>query len=214
MQREAGKAKKACPRKTQTRSVHFFRPLCLKDGVQKVVKVACDARQYQQSEVYLWVSIPDLCPQCLKGKLKKHGYYRRNVAGPGRNEVIRISVARLLCLFCWLTTSLLPSFAQPYRLVDTLRLEDHAVKGEDPKEPWLGLLRIYLRKIQAFLPRLFDWLRIHFIRPPPATRRDARSMIRWLVELRGSLSSATEHLINHLNICIFNRYKCHQRSLD
>ena len=123
--------------------------------MQKIVEVACDARQYRQSEAYLWVTIPEVCPQCLKGRLKKHGYYWRNVAGPDRNEVIRIAVARLLCLLCALTTSLLPSFAQPYRLVNTERLENHALKGEDPADPWLGLLRIYLRRIQAFLPRLY-----------------------------------------------------------
>ena len=123
--------------------------------MQQVVTVECDARQYQQSEGHLWVPLPEICPQCLEGVLIKHGTYKRNVAGPERNEVIRIKVRRLLCLLCWLTTSLLPSFAQPYRLVNTQRLEDHALEGEDPKEPWLGLLRIYLCKIQAFLPRLY-----------------------------------------------------------
>lgn len=181
--------------------------------MQRVVEFGGDVRQYHENDGHLWVPIPDTCPQCLEGILRGHGTYERNVSGPGRTEVLRIKIRRLLCLFCWLTTSLLPNFAQPYRLVNTDRIETHAVKGADPVEPWLGLLLIYLRKIQAFLPLLCERLRIHKVRPPPQARQDARLMIRWLVELRGSLGSATEHLVNHLSICIFNKYKCHQRSL-
>jgi hypothetical protein len=56
---------------------------------------------------------PDHCPQCeAKQPLAGHGFYRRTLADPAFDGVIR--VRRYLCRLCKRTVSLLPQFALPW----------------------------------------------------------------------------------------------------
>lgn len=182
--------------------------------MQWIVEFEGSPEEYQSREAFRFICYPEICGQCEKGRLVRHAYYERNVTGPERLEVVRIKVLRLLCLACLLTTSCLPSFAQPYRLVATERLERYAgaEPGEMRDDPRESLLRSYLRRIQGFLREFFKYSGSYFGRPPPRVRSEARALIAWLVELRGSLATATEQLVNRLKICLFGRYKCHQKN--
>jgi hypothetical protein len=55
---------------------------------------------------------PEKCPQCLKGQMDSHGFYRRTVSDVEWNGEIR--VRRYLCQACRRTVSLLPDFVLPY----------------------------------------------------------------------------------------------------
>lgn len=181
--------------------------------MQVAVEFRGGVEEYQRKEGFRFITRPSLCGHC-EGPLEPLGYYWRNVSGSRRYEVFRIRIMRLICGVCRLTTSCLPSFAQPYRLVATEQLERHALakEGAAQDDPWLSLLKIYLRVISRFLGEFFKRIGNYFGRPPPEARRDGRALVAWLTKLRGSLATATEQLINHLGTCLFGAYRCHKKN--
>jgi len=74
-----------------------------------------DASEYQKQGKGF--KFPDLagkiCPQCVDGFLRKHGYYKRYLITIGFIGLILIR--RYICDACGKTVSLLPSFAHPRR---------------------------------------------------------------------------------------------------
>jgi len=84
-------------------------------AMQKLFHAECSAEDYQAQDKDF--PFPDmtgeLCPQCMKAYLKKHGFYKRYLilllfAG-------MILIRRYICKECGRTVSLLPSFAHPGR---------------------------------------------------------------------------------------------------
>ena len=60
----------------------------------------------------------ELCPQCKKEYLRKHGFYNRYLIDIGFEG--RIIIRRYYCRCCHKTVSLLPSFCHPKRTYSTL----------------------------------------------------------------------------------------------
>jgi len=76
--------------------------------------------EYARDGAHRKVARPDDCPICGKlGEMRAHGYYSRSVSAPGKIRLLLIQIRRFLCRACRRTTSMLPDFAQPYRLVAT-----------------------------------------------------------------------------------------------
>ena len=78
---------------------------------------------------------PDGCAICGKsGGMRPHGFYRRSVTIPGPIMCLLIQIRRFLCFFCRRTTSMLPDFAQPYRLVATDTVNEYLAGSRDGAE--------------------------------------------------------------------------------
>jgi len=72
---------------------------------------------YANGSFHQTIEPPNECPHCKnRGAFSALGYYSRNVTNMERG-VLRILVRRFRCVVCRRTVSILPSFAQPYRLV-------------------------------------------------------------------------------------------------
>lgn len=67
------------------------------------------------------MSAPARCLGCGHSKLHRHGFYGRDVIEGGRPW--RIIIPRFLCVRCFRTSSCLPSFALPYRLLATATIQ-------------------------------------------------------------------------------------------
>jgi hypothetical protein len=83
--------------------------------MQQIFDAGCSAESYaSQGRSF---SFPDLtthlCPQCLRDRLRKHGYYERYLILKVFEGTIL--VRRYICKECGHTVSLLPSFAHPGR---------------------------------------------------------------------------------------------------
>jgi hypothetical protein len=106
---------------------------------------------------HLKVDCPETCPNCLQTCcLCKNGFYERSVSAGERPKVIPIliKVRRFVCRMCRLTTSMLPDFAQPHRLVGTDSV-DQFLSGERSGGVvlvWTHLLESYLVRFEAKLP--------------------------------------------------------------
>jgi len=88
--------------------------------LQKIFDAGCSPELYQaQGKKYDFPDMTrELCPQCRKVYLKKHGYYGRyliTISFEGK-----IIIRRYYCPCCKKTVSLLPSFCHPMRVYSIL----------------------------------------------------------------------------------------------
>src|SRR4051812_20436348 len=99
---------------------------------------------YAKLSIQRTIKPPCECPRCgAEEALQSLGYYSRNVTNAHRG-VLRIFVRRFRCRNCHSTASVLPSFAQPYRLVLNQTIGDF-FNGSLPSTSlsWLPLLKQY-----------------------------------------------------------------------
>ena len=107
--------------------------------------------EYARDSAQRKVHRPEECPICGKmGAMRAHGYYSRSVTGPRRIRSILIWIRRFLCLACRLTTSMLPDFAQPYRLVATDTVDKYFSGSRNSADVnvWLEHLGRYQQRIE------------------------------------------------------------------
>ena len=87
--------------------------------MQKMFNAGCVAEEYQkQGKTFPFPDLAgELCPHCMKDRLKKHGFYKRYLI------LLRFAgmllIRRYICKECGRTVSLLPSFAHPGRAYGT-----------------------------------------------------------------------------------------------
>ena len=116
-------------------------------------------------------------------------------------------------MYCKITVSCLPCFAQPYRLVNHTTLEAF-VKGQhqqrDVQAQWDLLLR-YLRRFAEWRPELIKIIGNHFGRASP--KEEATAFWRRAVATCGSTSKLTVLLVEEFHTTCFSTYRCHQASL-
>jgi hypothetical protein len=159
----------------------------------------CSPAQYQiQGKSF---DFPDYsctaCPQCNKGILKKHGFYKRQLVTIGFDGTIIIR--RLCCTVCFKTVSLLPSFCHPKRTYGILAifgiLEEFYVKTcavclavsnfymATGVEFSRQLLFQYRRRIKKNLNNLIMAITaIYNLRAPPVTEKtNAKEKVRQLL---------------------------------
>lgn len=91
--------------------------------MQIIVRVKCSPEEYLGEQMQTSMSRPKLCPNCGQtGMLVALGYYERWVAGIGAAD-LRLLIRRFRCRACGRSVSVLPDFAQPYRLIRNTVIE-------------------------------------------------------------------------------------------
>ena len=179
-------------------------------AVQIIVRVKWTPEDYLVAQRHCSMSRPLRCPNCSAAKsLAALGYYERWLSGTDRED-LRLSVRRFRCRACGRTVSLLPDFAQPYRLVRNEAIERYfsgqSERVEAPRH--VSLLRCYWRRFTIWLPNLGRAVGANLGRSPPAS--EPRKWWEFLMDATGTLARATRRLVEHMRITVFGRYRCHQ----
>jgi len=137
------------------------------------------------------------------------GVYERYVSNGSKSEQIR--VLRFRCKATGATVSLLPDFAQPYRLLASELIEDYFFeRSNEFLEAWLDLLKSYRKGFEAWYGRLSALVGFSLGRAPPGLDSSAVEYFKWLVgACSNCLKKATCTLTKRLKVSIFGCYKCH-----
>jgi hypothetical protein len=176
--------------------------------MQIIRTVAVSADHYEETDLHQGVQPPAGCPHCsATTALKALGYYSRNVTSP-RHRVLLILVRRFRCRRCGKTVSVLPSFAQPYRLVLNSTINDYfgGTLGATALS-WLPLLKQYWNRFSGWLPHAHPILRSVVRGSPP--QADAVGWWQLLTGALGDLERITTVLVDRFGITLFGRYRCH-----
>jgi glutaredoxin len=176
--------------------------------MQLIHPLTIDAEEYVADECHAHMPAPGHCPHChLLKALLALGYYRRFLTG-GDGRLLRIYVRRFRCRYCHKTVSLLPLFAQPYRLIQNATIERY-FQGRHVSIDVIRhqqLLALYWRRFSAWLPELNRAIGNELGRAPPLEPGDASSL---LLARFGDWASATERLVMDFRVTPFGRYRCH-----
>jgi hypothetical protein len=180
--------------------------------MQKIVRMKLSVEAYVGEQFHRRMRPPSQCPNCGRfHRLWALGYYPRYTTG-ALGKAIAILVRRFRCRYCWVTVSCLPSFAQPYRLVNHTTLEAF-LKGRHRRrdvEAQRELLRRYLRRFAEWRPELLKIIGHRFGRASP--KEDATAFWRRAVATCGSASKLTVRLVKEYGTTCFTTYRCHQAS--
>lgn len=181
-------------------------------GVQQIIHVPLSVEQYTEQRFHQQVRPPQRCGNCGKlGEFGALGYYSRYTTS-AKGLVISFWVARFLCKACKKSTSCLPSFAQPYRLVASETIA--AYVREDRQRPDVqrneGLLARYRKCFLRWAPELLSIIGTRFGRGPP--HETATAFWRRAVAVCGALAELTLRLVQEFRTTCFGTYRCHQPS--
>ena len=179
--------------------------------MQIICTVALKPDSYARENFQRSIQPPVECPICgARNALAALGYYSRNVTSGGRS-IVRIFVRRFRCRLCGRTASVLPSFAQPYRLVLNATISEFFKGTPDTHSLcWLSLLKQYWNKFANWLPEIDDIMRSVVERSPPRT--DAIGWWVAIVEAFGGIEKVTIALVSRFGVTLFGRYRCHSPS--
>jgi hypothetical protein len=109
------------------------------------------------------------------------------------------------------SVSCLPSFAQPYRPVNTPTIAA-GFEGQETRpevQRWSQLIDGYWRRFETHLPVLLCQVGNAF--GPVSLQPAAAGFWRQLLRHCGHLAEATRQLIHQFHTCLFGTYRCHQR---
>lgn len=178
--------------------------------MQLIIAFEGDPGSYVANKAHLKTKRPEVCPNCGKrAKLQALGYYSRWVSFSGRKNAISIMVRRFRCSGCRLTTSMLPDFAQPYRLVET-DVVDHYLSGSRTHPSiavWASLLDNYQSRFEARLPETLQILASVF----RLAECSGGSVDQWehMRDHLGDAKNLTAQLAAGAGITVFGVYYCH-----
>lgn len=182
--------------------------------MQVIIHVELTVEEYVEQEYHRRVRPPEQCGNCGQfGVLTLHAYYDRYTTG-AEGKLVQFWVARFKCDTCKKTTSCLPSFAQPYRLVASETIEAY-VEGYTVRPDVLrteGLLKRYIRRFECWQGVLRGIVGNRFGRAPP--KETATAFWRRAVAACGSLAELTLRLVQEFKTTCFGTYRCHQTSLS
>jgi hypothetical protein len=124
---------------------------------------------------------------------------------------VQIKVLRFHCKQTGATVSLLPDFAQPYRLLESGLIEDSFLgRANRFLETWSDLLKSYRKSFECWYGELNFGVGFSLGRAPPSFGDSPGEYFKWLLGACGnSLKNATRTLTRRLKISIFGRYQCH-----
>jgi hypothetical protein len=137
-------------------------------------------------------------------------YYHRYISA-ATVLVLWIWVRRFLCRSCRVSVSCLPSFAQPYRPLNSSTIAA-GFNGQDAlpeAQRWKELLRGYWQRFEAHLPVLLRQVGNAF--GPLPLQPTAKGFWGQLLHGCGDLASATQQLVRQFHACLFGTCRCHQR---
>ena len=179
--------------------------------MQIIVEFSGDPEDYVRQDAQLRVTRPQSCPNCGKiVGLRALGYYSRWVSSSNRSKTTSIMVRRFRCPSCHRTASMLPDFAQPYRLVAT-EIVDAFLGGQrsaDAVNVWFSLLHGYQRRFESRLPetRQILYSAYGLTTLPPAAVELWGKIRRYF----GGARKLTSRLAGEVGLTIFGVYQCHQ----
>ena len=141
--------------------------------------------------------------------LELPGVYERYVSNG--STALLITVLRYRCGQTGATVSLLPDFAQPYRLLASELIEDYFLQRANGfLDAWLDLLKSYRKGFEAWYERLSAIVGFSLGRAPPGLGSSAAQYFKWLVGACGNcLKRVTRTLTKPLKVSTFGRYQCH-----
>jgi len=176
--------------------------------VQIILRVKWTPEQYVAEQCQHRMKRPDFCPHCQQRALRALGYYKRWLSGLTQ-EPLRISVRRFKCKLCRLTVSLLPWFAQPYRVVRNKTIEAYffGISDREDVQRWSDPLGCYWRRFTRWLPELREAVGAAFGRAPPT--HDHRRWATFVVGITGDFAGGTQRLVTERRVTAFGRYRCH-----
>ena len=178
--------------------------------MQIIVRVRGTPEDYLVAQKHSDMARPHQCPNCSAVKsLVALGYYKRWLTGVDGKD-LELSIRRFRCRACERTVSLLPDFAQPYRLVRNEAIERYFSGRAEHTELRRNadLLRCYWRRFTRWLPKLRCAIGIAFGRSPPASQ--PRKWWAFLMDTTGNLERATRRMVERSRVTVFGRYRCHQ----
>ena len=176
--------------------------------MQIIWTVSLSPDRYVNENFQRSIQRPIECPRCgTRNALAALGYYSRNVTSAGRG-VLRISVRRFRCRLCGRTVSILPSFAQPYRLVLNATTNEFfgGTLGTSALS-WLPLLQQYWNRFAKWIPEIDHVIKSVVERSPP--HPDAAGWWEVIVAAFGNLEKITATLVSRFGVTLFGRYRCH-----
>jgi hypothetical protein len=176
--------------------------------MQIIFTVALSPDRYAKEGFQRSIQRPASCPRCgTRNALAALGYYSRNVTGTKRG-VLRIFVRRFRCRHCGRTVSILPSFAQPYRLVLNATINEFfgGTLGANSLS-WLSLLQQYWNRFTKWIPEINHVIKSVVERSPP--HPDAAGWWQVIVAVFGDLEKITGMLVSRFGVTLFGRYRCH-----
>ncbi len=180
-------------------------------SMQIIHMIGMDAAEYAKKEMHRQVNRPPQCRQCRSnGSLRALGFYSRSSTASTTGSIVVIKVRRFVCQACRKTTSLLPSFAQPYRLICSVTIQRHFESAPATLDTyrWRFLLRRYFKKFRAWLPELAAQLGHIFGLPPPTAHNDPWKLLTKTWPGAG-LGATTHQMVDQFQITIFGKYRCH-----
>jgi hypothetical protein len=178
--------------------------------MQRIFPTSLTPEQYAEQDYHRQVKPPENCPNCARAHaLEALAYYGRYITTASA-LVLLIWVRRFLCRHCRVSVSCLPSFAQPYRPVNTPTVaEGFSGQATAAVARWSELIRGYWRRFESHLPTLLRQVGQAFGTVP--LQPTAQGFWRQLLRQGGDLAGATRQLIHQFHTCLFGTYRCHQR---
>jgi len=178
--------------------------------MQTIYPTSLTPEQYAEQEYHKQVRPPESCPNCQHAHvLEALTYYQRYIT-TATVLVLFIWIRRFVCRHCRVTVSCLPSFAQPYRPVNTVTVADgFNEKATDQTARWIGLIQCYWRRFEKHLPMLLRQVGNAF--GPVPLKPTAKGFWRQLLAGGSDLGEITRQLIDQFHTCLFGAYRCHQR---
>ena len=180
--------------------------------MQLIRPLPIDVERYVAEEYHRKIRPPEKCPHCGKiNSLWAHGYYDRHLSRLVHG-VITFWIRRFRCRSgCGVTVSILPAFAQPYRIVrnETIQQFFRGAPYDPSVVRWLGVLNRYRRKFVRWLPEILRIQKIDPNRAPP----DEKAALEWCrrrVAEHGSFGGVTLVFVSVFRITLFGRYQCHR----
>jgi len=177
--------------------------------MQLVRTMPVGVEHYVGTSFHRGVEPPVKCPHCgARDALKALGYYSRNVTSP-KSGILRILVRRFRCCGCGRTVSILPSFAQPYRLVLNVTISEFfGGTLATTALSWLPLLKQYWNRFTNWLPQIEKIIRSLVERSPP--QPDAAGWWGVMAATFGDVERITTALVGQFGVTLFGRYRCHR----
>jgi len=179
--------------------------------MQLIKKMPVDAEKYVAENFQQQIRPPPECPNCgSHGSLWALCYYFRNLSRLVLRGTLRVSVRRFRCRQCRRTLSILPSFALPYRLIQSATVDEYfrgsAEAGASTR--WLPLLRSYWIRFLEWIPEI-DRVLGRTLGHHPLYGDGAR----WhasITAVYGNVEACTRQIVRLFRITLLGRYRCHQ----
>lgn len=174
---------------------------------QNITHITTTIAGYIRNQMHRLVKRPDRCICCGHDMVHRHGHYERFLVHDGKPHMI--AVARFLCPCCRRTTSLLPSFALPYRLLPASMVQswfegDHSHVGSAQYE---SLQKDYRRHWERRCGALHAMLGGALGRMDPGGL--PQQLYRALIGQWGDLAGANAGLLRDFGQSLLGTYRIH-----